>query len=316
MKILMFGRGVISTLYGWALERAGNDVDFYVRPGRTADFDSSVDLDIRDGRKSSVKGAPVTGPWPTTLREDLETDHDYDLIIVSVNHDQLGAVVDFLSTRVGRATVLIFSNVWAEPAGVVEPLPREQIVWGFPGGGGGFSGNTLRGGFVRAVFLGDIDGSSRTTRHREVAELFEAAGFSISHVADFRSWLWFHFILDAAIMVGWVRMGSFDALVRSRPALREVVGLIREMIPVLTAKGGTARLGAGAVKYVPASVLALVSEKLLAGESISAVIMRHAEDTGHIDYEAKAIYPRDVLAEARRLRVSVPKLEANELAFS
>lgn len=31
MKILMIGRGVISTQYGWALEQAGNDVTFYVR---------------------------------------------------------------------------------------------------------------------------------------------------------------------------------------------------------------------------------------------------------------------------------------------
>ncbi|TGD09186.1 2-dehydropantoate 2-reductase N-terminal domain-containing protein [Brevibacterium sp. S111] len=315
MKILMFGRGVISTLYGWALDKAGNDVDFYVRPGRAVDFGQSVDLDIRDGRKKSLKGAPVTGPWPIKLREDLEADHDYDLIIVSVNHDQLETVVDYLSTRVGRATVLIFNNIWAEPAAAIRSLPRDHVVWGFPGGGGGFSGNTLRGGFMRTVFFGDIDGSSHTIRHREVTELFEAAGFSASHVADFRSWLWFHFILDAAIMIGWLRMGSFDALVRSRLALREVVRLIREMIPVLTAKGGAARLGAGAVKYVPAGVLALVSGKLLAGDSISAVIMRQAQDAGHIDYEAKAVYPRDVLADARRLGVSVPKLEENEPAF-
>ena len=139
MKILMFGRGVISTLYGWALDKAGNDVDFYVRPGRAVDFGQSVDLDIRDGRKKSLKGAPVTGPWPIKLREDLEADHDYDLIIVSVNHDQLETVVDYLSTRVGRATVLIFNNIWAEPAAAIRSLPRDHVVWGFPGGGGGFS---------------------------------------------------------------------------------------------------------------------------------------------------------------------------------
>ena len=32
IKILMFGRGVIATVYGWALEQAGHDVEFYVRP--------------------------------------------------------------------------------------------------------------------------------------------------------------------------------------------------------------------------------------------------------------------------------------------
>ena len=314
MKILMFGRGVIASLYGWALEKAGNDVEFYVRPGRSADFGPSVELDLRDGRESR-RGKAVTGPWPVTLREDLESDHDYDLIILSVNHDQLATAVDFLSTRVGRATVLVFNNVWTDPAAAVAQLPREQVVWAFPGGGGGYSGNTLRGGFVKSVFLGDVDGSSRTERHRVVRELFTAAGFSTSQVADFRSWLWFHVILDAGIMVGWLRMGSFDALVRSRPALKEVVRLVREMIPVLKAKGGTSRLGAAAATYIPAGIFGFAMQKMLTGDNMYTFIMGQAQATGHIDYEAKAIYPRDVLADARRLGIAVPRLEANESSF-
>ena len=314
MKILMFGRGVISTLYGWALERDGNEVDFYVRPGRAADFGSSVDVDIRDGR-ASRKGQSVHEEWPITLREDLGPDHDYDLIFVSVNHDQLDTVVDFLKPRVGRATVLIFNNIWTEPAAAVAGLPREQIVWGFPGGGGGYSGNTLHGGFVKSIFLGDFDGSSRTDRHRGVRELFATAGFSISEVKDFRSWLWFHFILDAGIMVGWLRMGSFDALVRSRPALQEVVRLVREMIPILTAKGGTSRLGAAAARFIPAGVFGFAIQKVLAGDNVLTDIMVQAQATGHIDFEAQAIYPRDVLADASRLGVAVPRLEANQEAF-
>lgn len=315
MKILMFGRGVISTLYGWALERAGNDVDFYVRHGRTADFGPTVDLDIRDGR-ATKKGKPVTGTWPITLREDLEADHDYDLIFVSVNHDQLDTAVDFLSTRVGKATVLIFNNVWAEPGAAVTQLPRGQVVWGFPGGGGGFSGNTLHGGFVKSIFLGDIDGSSRTDGHRAVRELFSAADFSVSAVEDFRSWLWFHFILDAGIMVGSLRMGSFAELVKSRSAVAEVVRLIREMIPVLEAKGGTPRLGAAAAKYVPAGLFGFALPKLAGGDNILSYIMDQAQGTGHVDYEGTAIYPRDVLADARRLGIAVPKLEAQESAFA
>lgn len=315
MKILMFGRGVITTLYGWALEKAGNDVDFYVRPGRAADFGPSLDLDIRDGR-GSREGQQIRQTWPVTLREDLEADHDYDLIIVSVNHDQLETAVDFLHPRIGGATVLIFNNVWADPAAAVARLPREQVVWGFPGGGGGYLDNTLRGGFVRSVFLGDVDGSSGTHRHRAVRELFTAAGFSISDVADFRSWLWFHVILDAGIMVGWLRMGSFDALVRSRPALQEVVRLVREMIPVLKAKGGTSKLGGAAATYIPAGIIGFAMNKLLTGDNLYTFIMDEAQATGHIDFEAKAIYPRDVLADARRLGVAVPKLEANEPAFA
>lgn len=50
MKILMFGRGVIATQYGWVLEQTGNTVEFYVRPGRIAQYGPTVSIDILDGR--------------------------------------------------------------------------------------------------------------------------------------------------------------------------------------------------------------------------------------------------------------------------
>ena len=56
MKILMFGRGVISTLYGWALDKAGNDVDFYVRPGRAVDFGQSVEIPWIRRQEEVVEG--------------------------------------------------------------------------------------------------------------------------------------------------------------------------------------------------------------------------------------------------------------------
>ncbi len=40
-------------LYGWALEKAGNQVDFYVRPGRAAQYGPEVDLRIQDGRAAA-----------------------------------------------------------------------------------------------------------------------------------------------------------------------------------------------------------------------------------------------------------------------
>lgn len=38
MKILMFGRGVLFTIYGRALAQAGHEVEFSVRPGRAATY--------------------------------------------------------------------------------------------------------------------------------------------------------------------------------------------------------------------------------------------------------------------------------------
>ena len=137
MKILMFGRGVVSVLYGWALEKAGHSVEFYVRPGRRAEYGDSVSLDILDARKS-FKGKSVKNTWSITMKEDLPADHDYDLIVVGVQHYHFKEVADFLGTRVANATVLVFTNFWNEPLAEASALPMNKVVWGFPGACGGF----------------------------------------------------------------------------------------------------------------------------------------------------------------------------------
>lgn len=137
MKILMFGRGVIATIYGWALRQAGHDVEFYVRPGRAATYGDAVDLDLFDTRRR-VWGQRVAEKWPVRYREALEPDHDVDLIVLSVPHHRLAEATAFLSPRVGQATVLIFGNLWTEPLAAIGALPADQIAWGFPQAGGGF----------------------------------------------------------------------------------------------------------------------------------------------------------------------------------
>ena len=68
MKILMFGRGVISAQYGWAFEKAGHTVEFYVRPGRLATVGNTLALHLLDAR-TKTKGVLVDERWKVQLRE-------------------------------------------------------------------------------------------------------------------------------------------------------------------------------------------------------------------------------------------------------
>src|SRR5579862_9864554 len=52
MRVLMFARGVIATTYGRELQGAGHDVEFYVRPGRAAEYGTEVRMSLRDGRRN------------------------------------------------------------------------------------------------------------------------------------------------------------------------------------------------------------------------------------------------------------------------
>ncbi|HWS35717.1 MAG TPA: 2-dehydropantoate 2-reductase N-terminal domain-containing protein, partial [Actinoplanes sp.] len=207
MKILMFGRGVIAAAYGWALEQAGHEIEFYVRPGRAAAYGDTVDLELLDARRRPW-GRRVTATWPVRYRETLEPDHDFDLIVVSVQHYSLDEVMTFLGPRAGDATVLVFNNLWTEPSAAVAALPAGQVAWGFPGAGGGFGDDgTLRAALLPVVFLGTL-GAPPTAREQAVRTAFREAGFKIQENGDFRGWLTLHFLQNAGLHTQSLKLGS------------------------------------------------------------------------------------------------------------
>jgi 2-dehydropantoate 2-reductase len=314
VKILMFGRGVIATVYGWALERAGHDVEFYVRPGRAAAYGDAVDLDLLDARRR-VWGQRVVEKWPVRYREALEPDHDFDLIVLSVPHHRLAEATAYLSPRVGHATVLVFGNIWAEPLAAIGDLPLDQIAWGFPQAGGGFGADgVLRGALLPSVIFGTL-GQPPTERERAVRQAFREAGLRLKERPDFRGWLWVHFVSDAGLLSQGLRLGSLSKLAGAKGDLREGLLTGRELLPLLQARGLDLRRHRGGVllfrapTWLTAPALAwLTAHVPLARVSLAAHSDPDAEEPREIC--------RDTLAEARRLGVAAPRLEAVEPLFA
>ena len=310
MKILFFGRGTIATQYGWALEKAGHTVEFYVRPGRAAQYGPTVKLDLLDARQNP-RGEVVQETWPVVLREDLGVDHDYDLILVSVTHGAFAGAVEFLAPRVGRATVLVFNNLWTDPRRAIASLPADQVVWGFPAAGGGFNNQgVLRGGLMKMVFFGTL-GNPLTDRDRAVRKLFTSAGFKVSEQKNFGDWLWHHFILDVGFGSETLKAGGVEALMSSSEALKGIVLDVRELLPLLKARGVKLGLAATLPFSLPAGLFGFVMKKLFAAGSLIREITLRGGASASTSAEMQ-VYPRDALDEARRLGIRVPRLEAIE----
>ncbi|MFD9890881.1 ketopantoate reductase family protein [Amycolatopsis sp. NPDC059027] len=314
MKILMFGRGVIATVYGWVLQQAGHDVEFYVRPGRAATYGDAVDLDLIDMRRR-VWGQRVAEKWPVRYREALEPDHDFDLIVLSVPHHRLPEATAFLSPRAGQATVLIFGNLWTEPLAAIGDLPPDRIAWGFPQAGGGFGADgVLHGALLRSVVFGTL-GQPPTDREQAVRQAFREAGLRIKERPDFRGWLWVHFVSDAGTFSQGLRRGSLSELAGARGDLREALLAGRELLPLLQARDLDLRRHRGgllpfrAPTWLTASALAWLTTHV----PPARVSLTMHDDP---DAEEPREVCRDVLAEARRLGISVPRLEAAEPHFA
>lgn len=310
MKILMIGRGVISTQYGWALEQAGNDVTFYVRPGRRNQYGDIINLKILDGRKNK-KGDSVNKVWKINMIEELQFNHDFDLIVISVNHNQLSNVINYIEPRVNNSTVLLFNNIIDEPLNSIGSIPKDQVVWGFPGAGGSFiDHNTLDGGFMKNIFMGFIDDTTNRNRYDKVNNLFKKAGFGISEKKDMRNWLWFHFISNASMMSAASKVGSLNNLFDSTRALKDFALRLKELIPLMDAKGSKVSELTNFAVNLPSGLIAFAMKLALAEGNLPREIMRSASGSESLKAESNLIFVRDTLAEAHKHGISIPRLES------
>lgn len=300
MKILFFGRGVIGTQYAWAFENVGHTVEFYVREGKKAQYGSYVNLELWDARQSK-KDRIVKKKWPIAMQEEIKENHDYDLIFVSVNPEQISSTVKYLATRVGNATVLFFSNLWQDPRLAVQPIPLSQIVYGFPGAGGGFEGNTLYGGLYKTVQFGTFE-SEPTKRDLEVRKLFAQAGFKIIVQRDVKSWLWNHFAFNAAMEVEVLKSGSFEKVISSREALNGLGRNLKEIIPVLKAKGSKIDFLTKVLSGLPPKVVSfLMSHVVFSPKSMPYALVAH--NHFKVGYAVQ-----EVIADARKYGIKAPRL--------
>ena len=300
MKILFIGRGVIGTQYAWAFENAGHTVEFYVREGRKAQYGSHVNLEIWDARRSK-KDRFFKEKWPIVTHEEINGNHDYDLIFMSVNPEQVSSVVKYLAPRVGNATVLFFNNFWQDPQSAVQPIPPSQIVYGFPGAGGGFEGNTLYGGLYKTVQFGTFE-SEPTKRDLEVRKLFVGAGFKITVQKDPQSWLWNHFALNAAMEVEVLKSGSFEKVISSSEALAGIGRNMREIIPVLKAKGSKLDVMTKVMSGLSPRVVGfLMSNVVFSPKSMTYALVAH-------NHYKVGYAVQEVISEARKHGIKVPRL--------
>ncbi|MGC2018241.1 MAG: 2-dehydropantoate 2-reductase N-terminal domain-containing protein, partial [Candidatus Acidiferrales bacterium] len=132
MKVLIIGRGVVGTIYGWALSKAGIDVTHAVRKDGLPPTNT---LDLLDLRTGYSKYARVIYA-PKTVGQVSPSD-DFDLVIVATKHYQAAQAIQQYQTGAPRATFLLFTANWDGTREIDQLLPRSSILWGYAEATGG-----------------------------------------------------------------------------------------------------------------------------------------------------------------------------------
>jgi 2-dehydropantoate 2-reductase len=299
MRVCVVGAGVIGTIYGSVISQAGHDVVHVVRPGRGSCVRDGVRVNLLDARGGGVVETRTQYRPPVV---DGIAGAGAELVLASVLHYQVPALLPELESGAGDAEILFFNNLWTS----FEPVDAHlagRYLWGFPVAGGGFEGGTLEAALLGDVHLGAPPGTEQERIDR-VAAVFADCGLGVQLEPDILAWLWVHFAIEAGVVGAAIKAGGVDAFLSDVDAIAEAVLAVRDALAVVAARG----VDPGSVPdaqmfFGPEREVAEGIRDLYAVDRAARKIMeRHTGGT-----ELRRIYA-DVLETGRDLGVFLPTL--------
>lgn len=228
----------------------------------------------------------------------------FELILASVRHDQLPALVPVLADGAGEAEILVCNNLWSS-LDPIDAVLRGRYLWGFPVAGGGFEDGRLEAALLTTVRLGDPSGAA-ADRLESLGRLFGGCGLSVEFEAGMLAWLWVHFAIEAGIIAAAAKAGGVAAFLDDVERIADGVLAVRDAFAVVKAGGIEPASVLDAQMFVaPEHEAAVGIKQFYAVDRAARKIMeRHTGGAA-----LKRIYG-DVVATGRSLAVEMPALEA------
>ncbi len=193
MRILIFGAGVLGSLYAGRLAAAGQDVALLARGARLQQLrrDGLVLLDEATGHETHPQ---------VRVEEQLGADDAYDLIVVIIRAEQLACALPLLAANQRAPCILFLHNRASSPGPLFDAFGKGRVLLGFPGASGAREPTKIRYRLIpqQSTTLGEPDGHI-TPRLRQVAETLLKAGFPVAFSRNMDAWLKTHAVLVTAI---------------------------------------------------------------------------------------------------------------------
>ncbi len=294
MKILVYGAGVIGSIYAAHLHEGGHVVSVLARGRRGADIrEHGIRLE------SAITGERLEAHVPVVDR--LEPEDAYDLVVVAMQKGHLASVLPVLAPQSGTPTILFLGNNAAGPEALLQALGPSRVLMGFPGVGGYFDGLVVRyaaegrGAAPLRVTLGEVDGRE-TPRVRTIAREFSAAGIRVSIEPSIDAWLKGHVALVLPILFA-LEQHDLDnqALVRDRDTMQRMARAVREGLAALRMLGyPITPLRLKTITWLPLFVTVAIFGQIIGSDFAKVAFAGHAA-VAHAEFELLRNEFRDLI---------------------
>ena len=225
MRILIFGAGVIGSLYAALLAEAGFDVSVYARGRR---LESLRQYGLLYKSNAEIRKAPVK------VLSKLEAGDLYDLVFLTVRENQLHAALEELRQNVSPTIVTMVNSLetydqWEAICGTGRIIPA------FPGAGGGFDGGVLDAALtprlIQPTTIGKTDG-----REKNLARVLRRAKIPCQIVPDMHAWQLCHLAMVVPIADAYYETADPEHAGRDAALMRKTAKQIRDNLDAIAAR--------------------------------------------------------------------------------
>lgn len=304
VKILIYGAGVIGSMFAYKLKTGGNEISILARGKRLQDL-RHHGLVIQDDIFHKEYKTPIN------VVEDLNKEDYYDLILVIMQRQQVSQILPILKENISPSIIFIGNN----PLGAIEYLDhidKRRILLGFGGPGGYREDYRIIAAYVENVILyvGELNGLI-SERLKKIEEIFTESGIKVDLSENIDAWLKTH-----AALISPLAMGSYAARYQNSnlgkekklanlaiKAFKENIKALKELnIPILPKKYKMS-------SWIPTSILRKKLLELINSDFGRIALSGHAN---HAEQEMRRL----TMDFFKVVENAKSKMEANQKLFN
>ena len=230
MKLLIYGAGVIGSLYAAAFAEAGYNTTVYARGKRLKALQT---LGLQYEKNGKIHRANVT------VIGTLENDDWYDFIFLTVKENQVHTALQELKHNISPNIVTMVNTL--EAYGNWERIcGTGRIIPAFPGAGGSYENGILKADFtpriIQVTTFAEINGN-KSERLKKLAALFTASNIPHGIVKDMHSWQLCHLALVVPIADAYYKAKNPETVWKESNIMYDTVWQIKKNLQTLYRSG-------------------------------------------------------------------------------
>ncbi len=218
MKILVYGAGVLGSLYAALLKESGKDVKLLARGTRLQELKEHglIVENLLEKKTLSYKIDLVDSK--------LSESDDFDLILVVMQKNHVESVLPDLAKYSTNATVVILGNNGTGIEEYKDFLDPNRIILGFPSAAGKRDGHIMRVVFdseKSSIIIGELSGKE-TPRIKKIKKFLESGGIPVKFSKDIDAWLKTHIALVSPLANVYFYLKSHGKTMADSPEAAEL----------------------------------------------------------------------------------------------